>query len=126
MVGEPGDDVERVAHGVAAAALAYGFSVDPGNSAEGCEVDADCGGGYLCDTRKSPSVCVRPPIGVGEACQDHADCADFEATYCVTLMMGGCALECSVAEDCVPGDTCCDLSAVGLAKLCTPESLCPF
>jgi hypothetical protein len=95
---------------------------------EGCASDDDCEGGYLCDTRTRPSHCARPTIGLGDACETHEDCADKEATFCVTIMMGGCAIEGCSAPDvgCPPGYACCDLASFGLAVLCVPEGMCPF
>jgi len=94
----------------------------------GCENDDDCEGGYRCDARETPSYCARMPIGLGKPCSNDDDCADSEATYCVTLMMGGCAVEgCSPPDvGCPVGYACCDLSSVGLAVICVPEGLCPF
>lgn len=97
-------------------------------TATGCGGDDDCVGGYLCDDRESPSVCVRPPVGEGDACESDEDCEGKEASYCVTLMDAGCRVDGCTAPDvgCAPGTVCCDLESVGLAQLCVPEDLCPF
>ena len=93
-----------------------------------CESDGDCEGSYLCDARESPSVCARPPIGMGDACESDSDCEGKEATYCVTVMSGGCAVSgCSPPDEgCPPGSVCCDLESIGLTQLCVPEDLCPI
>jgi hypothetical protein len=94
----------------------------------GCEQDDDCAGGYLCDTRATESYCARPPVGLGKPCTGPADCEGLEASYCVTIMMGGCQVPgCSAPNlGCAPGYTCCDLSSVQMPTLCVPEGVCPF
>lgn len=93
----------------------------------GCEVPADCEGGYACDTAVSPSICRRPPLGLGKACTGPADCEGTEATYCDlafshTCMVQGCTLD---PDDCFVGSECCDLSAYGVVEpLCVPSGTC--
>lgn len=93
-----------------------------------CASTADCEGGYACDLARSPSVCVRPPVGLNAPCSSNDDCAGFEATYCETFqshqcMVKGCDLD---PDDCFEGYQCCDLVPLGFDDtLCVPEGSCP-
>lgn len=93
---------------------------------QNCTASAECGGGYACDTRVTPSVCRRPPIGAGKICTSATDCAGTEATSCDPVQKI-CVVEgCSVAENnCFVGMKCCDFSAYGAPKpVCAPEGSC--
>ena len=86
-----------------------------------CTSDADCTGGSACDLKVSPSICRKPPVGLGKTCSASSDCAGTEATFCDTVVTKACAVEgCSLAPDnCFPGYVCCDLSKYGIpTKLC--------
>jgi len=92
-----------------------------------CSDPGDCQGGFACDTESSPSVCRRPPLGLGKACESDADCAGGEATYCDAFVSRTCLVsDCSLtADDCFVGYACCDLSAFGVPQpLCVPEGTC--
>jgi hypothetical protein len=90
----------------------------------GCTSSADCSGGYACDTSTAPTVCKRPPTGLGKSCAGAADCAEGEATFCDTFQTHQCLVQnCSLSpNDCFVGWTCTDLSSLGLpVTLCVPE-----
>jgi hypothetical protein len=92
-----------------------------GSETSSCENDDDCTDGYVCNTKVSPSVCRKIPEGLGKACTGPADCEDTEATFCDVVVTKACTVEgCSLdPDDCLPGYTCCDLSAFGI-----PSTLC--
>lgn len=92
-----------------------------GGDTSSCETDDDCTEGYVCQTKLSPSVCVKVPDGLGKACTSTADCAGTEATFCDMVVTKACTVEgCSLdPDDCLPGYTCCDLSGFGI-----PTTLC--
>jgi hypothetical protein len=93
----------------------------PVDSAEACTSNSDCTGGDACDLKVSPSVCRKPPLGLGKACSTSSDCAGTEATFCDAVVTKACTVEgCSLAPDnCFPGYVCCDLSKFGIpTKLC--------
>jgi hypothetical protein len=92
----------------------------------GCESSADCEGGYACDTESEPTVCRRPPLGVGKSCSSDADCAGTEATFCDlvvsrTCLVQGCTVE---PNDCFEGYICCDLTPFVPAPICIPGASC--
>jgi len=92
-----------------------------------CASTDDCTGGYACDLSVTPSVCRRPPAGLGMSCTADADCAGTEATYCDTFQSHSCLVQgCSVAPDnCFTGWDCCDLSAFLVPQpICVPEGAC--
>lgn len=88
---------------------------------QGCTSNADCSGGYACDTKVSPAVCRKPPVGMGTACTSNDQCAGTEATFCDSVVTHACAVQgCSLSpDDCYPGYVCCDLSKYGM-----PITLC--
>lgn len=93
-----------------------------------CETDADCEGDYVCTTEAAPSYCRRPPTGVGQPCSSGEDCQEYEATYCEAFVSRICLVQgCSPeANDCFPGNDCCDLSGFGIqTTICVPEGECP-
>lgn len=93
----------------------------------GCS-EGECSGGYACDTSASPSVCRRPPNGLGKSCTSASDCAGTEATFCDTFMAHACLVaNCSLEpNNCFTGYECCDLSPFGVpAPLCVPTGACP-
>jgi hypothetical protein len=93
----------------------------------GCTSADDCTGGYACDATVTPSVCRRPPVGLGKSCASAADCAGTEATYCDTFQTQSCQVEgCSLApNNCFSGFECCDLSAFHVPQpLCVPQGAC--
>jgi hypothetical protein len=88
---------------------------------QGCTKDAECSGGYACDTKVSPPVCRKPPDGQGKACTTHDECTGTEATFC-NAFAKECAVQgCSLSpDDCYPGYTCCDLAKYGMSiTLCS-------
>lgn len=93
----------------------------------GCTSNAACGGGYACDTRQTPSVCVKLPTGVGETCASDADCAAFEAKHCETYLLKTCLVkDCGSPEvTCFAGSVCCDYSVIllPLSVCIQPENL---
>lgn len=94
----------------------------------GCAGPGDCQGGYACDTSDVPSVCRRPPLGQGRACQTSEDCADTEATYCDSFVTRSCLVQgCTLApNDCFTGTECCDLSGFNVPQpICVAEGMCP-
>ena len=95
----------------------------------GCASDDDCAGGYACNLTTTPSYCQRPPTGQTMACQSSADCAGYEASYCLTIMANACFVQCSLGgSDCFSGWECCDLPSLsfGVIKqpLCVPSGTC--
>ena len=93
----------------------------------GCTSADECTGGYACDATVTPSVCRRPPVGLGTSCASAADCAGTEATYCDTFKTHSCQVEgCSLApNDCFSGFECCDLSAFNVPQpLCVAQGEC--
>ena len=94
----------------------------------GCTGSEECPGDYACTDDGDQRYCKRPPTGQGTPCESAADCAEFEATYCETVLAHMCLVEgCTVSPDsCHEGWTCCDLSTLGLDEtLCVPEGQCP-
>lgn len=92
-------------------------------TSRGCTTSSDCSGGYACDTGVTPSVCRRPPLGLGKACSSEADCASGEATFCDTFQSHQCLVQgCTLTPDnCFVGWECEDLTSLGLAiTLCVP------
>ena len=85
-----------------------------------CTSSASCPGGYTCDTSGSPSYCIRPPTGLGNACSSPADCAGFEADYCgqSSCVVSGCAS----TVDCRDTYACCDYRALGAKDVCVPAT----
>jgi hypothetical protein len=92
----------------------------------GCESSADCEGGYACDTESDPTVCLRPPTGVGQSCSSDADCAGTEATFCDLVVSRTCLVQnCTVEpSDCFEGYICCDLTPFVPAPICIPGNSC--
>jgi hypothetical protein len=93
----------------------------------GCASSDDCTNGYACDLAVTPSVCRRPPAGLGMSCTSNADCAGTQATYCDTFQTHSCLVQgCSLAPDnCFTGYECCDLSAFMIPQpLCIPQGAC--
>jgi len=92
-----------------------------------CAGAEDCTGGYACDVSVTPSVCRRPPAGLGMSCTADADCAGTEATYCDTFVTHTCLVQgCNLTQDnCFIGFECCDLSSFGIAQpLCIAAGSC--
>jgi len=92
-----------------------------------CSSSDDCSGGYACDLTVSPSVCRRPPAGLGQSCESADDCAGGEATYCDAYMTHSCLVEnCTLSPDnCFDGYECCDLSGFGVpTPICVAEGSC--
>lgn len=93
----------------------------------GCASSSDCANGYGCSTAESPSVCLRPPSGMGQSCMTNADCAGTQATYCDTFVSHQCLVQgCTVTpNDCFVGWQCCDLSGFGVPQpICVPMGAC--
>lgn len=88
---------------------------------QGCTSSSECvGSGYWCDTSTSPSVCTRPPTGLGKSCMTSADCAGQEANTCaqMTCAVGGCA----TTVKCFADTVCCDFTAFGIGDICIPPT----
>jgi len=102
---------------------------------QGCSDDGDCDSGYACE-QGSPRYCSRPPTGQGQSCASDDDCADYEASFCESLVTMMCAVEgCkALGGACHGGFTCCDFSSVAPTldfSLCVPpdqlmDGACPF
>jgi hypothetical protein len=91
-----------------------------------CASSEDCPVGYACDTEAAPAYCKRPPVGQAAACQNQADCAEYEATFCEEQQGHVCLVQgCDGATQCFEGWQCCDLTAFGLPFVCVPEGECP-
>ena len=93
----------------------------------GCTGNADCTGGYACDTSGATAYCKRPPVGAGMSCTSNADCVGTEATYCDTFVQHACLVEgCAVSpNNCFSGTECCDLAAIGIPMpICIPAGAC--
>ncbi|HKO51129.1 MAG TPA: hypothetical protein VJV79_25645 [Polyangiaceae bacterium] len=93
----------------------------------GCASPEECKDGYACDASVTPSVCRRPPAGLGMSCTADVDCAGTEATYCDTFQSHSCLVQgCSLTPDnCFVGWECCDLSSFGVPQpLCIPQGAC--
>lgn len=90
----------------------------PGYCTSRCASELECSDGYACDVKTTPSVCRKPPQGLGKPCSSSSDCAGTEATFCDLVVTRSCVVEgCSLAvNDCFTGYACCDLSKYGLAK----------
>jgi hypothetical protein len=107
----------------------YGYcapdAASPGGycTASGCSASTGCEGDYACNGLGDPSFCERPPSGVGHACNSDDDCADFEASFCETVVAHQC-----LVHDCKPDPTrcygdwvCCDIGLIG-QSLCMPPT----
>jgi hypothetical protein len=91
-----------------------------------CSTSADCAGGFACDTEASPPYCKRPPVGQSTPCTSSADCADFEATFCVPVGNVCLVQGCGDGEiECFEGWVCCDLTRFGQPTTCVPDGECP-
>ncbi|MEQ8272811.1 MAG: hypothetical protein RMA76_42215 [Deltaproteobacteria bacterium] len=92
-----------------------------------CEVHEDCEDGAYCRPEGEAASCRAIPTGMGETCASHADCAAFEAAYCVpqgdVCLVSGCS---SDPDDCPPDWGCCGLSAFGFEDVCVPVGTCPL
>ncbi len=88
-----------------------------------CSASAECTNDYSCNLRGSPSFCERPPVGAGVSCQSSAECVDFEASYCETVLAHACLKnDCKADPDVCPGDwVCCDVQLIG-ESLCLPPA----
>lgn len=95
-------------------------------TATGCQSSAECGAGFVCDRSGSPSYCRRFYEGQKEKCASTADCARFDAKYCVE-QLGMCIVRDCLADGCDPDWTCFDLSQIlpGEPKVCAPNELIP-
>jgi hypothetical protein len=92
----------------------------------GCTSSAQCGPGFVCATGASPSYCRRLYEGQKQTCASTADCARFDAKYCV-VQLGQCIVRDCQADSCDPDWTCFDLSQLlaGEPKVCAPNELIP-
>ena len=93
----------------------------------GCAATADCPDGFACNTSGEPSVCERPPVGQGQTCETHADCAGTAATFCESLFTHQCLVQGCVDDgDCFGAWQCCDVRPLGVSTaLCVPAGECP-
>jgi hypothetical protein len=82
-----------------------------------CSATAPCEGGYACEL--STGICVRPPVGAGTACEEEADCAGTEATFCDMFVTHQCLVrDCTLKPDsCFPGTECCEVTDFGISDL---------
>lgn len=96
--------------------------VDLGTSGyctSGCDTTVDCPASYACNTSASPSYCQKPPLGLNAPCTSDADCATFEAKFCIPNLNVCTVSECTVSPNsCFPGHNCCDLSKYNHSNLC--------
>lgn len=89
----------------------------------GCTKTAECGGGFACDTKATPTVCTKLPTGLGTKCDSDSQCAGFEANDCETNVLNICMVSGCTSKDvtCFAGSVCCDYSALALPlSLCIP------
>jgi hypothetical protein len=98
-------------------------------TASGCLRNEDCGPGFVCNkgsTPSAPSYCRRFYEGQKEQCTSTADCARFDAKYCV-VQLGMCIVRDCLPDGCDPDWTCFDLSQIlpGEPKVCAPNELIP-
>jgi hypothetical protein len=91
----------------------------------GCTSAADCPTGWFCDLTLTPSVCRHPPTGEGTPCAAPADCAQFEASYCETMVSKSCLVSgCNPQlNNCDDAHLCCDFASFGLPSLCVDKVL---
>jgi hypothetical protein len=92
----------------------------------GCSTSADCSPGFVCNRSSSPSYCRRFYEGQKETCTSTADCARFDAQYCV-VQLNMCIVRDCEPDSCDPDWTCFDLSQIlpGEPKVCAPNELIP-
>jgi hypothetical protein len=91
-----------------------------------CTSNTDCPDTYACDNRVTPSVCRKPPEGMGKTCSSDTDCAGTEATLCNLFAQTCVVKDCNVTtNDCFPGYTCCDLSKIGVNATVCGQGACP-
>ena len=112
--------------------------------AAGCEIeDADrCGGGFTYEDGSCVPVDTDTgadtdepdaspdggdgPSGLGETCSGDADCAGYEADYCLIsygetegyCTVQGCAVD---PDDCPDGYGCCDFTIGGVPNFCAED-----
>lgn len=89
-----------------------------------CAAQEDCVGGYRCQEGEGAGYCRRPPLGLGEKCENDDDCAGGEATYCELLQTKTCVVPCSAGNTgaCFVGEVCCDFAV--FEPICVPAAAC--
>jgi len=104
--------------------MCVGTGSDSYCTSQGCSLPSECLGGYLCDTRITPSFCARPPSGLTYPCKTQQDCASYQASHCETVQGFICLIpNCNLTNDDCPATWhCCDFSA--LSGMGFPPSMC--
>jgi hypothetical protein len=104
--------------------LCHVTSGSSGYCTSSCNDDGDCSGGYRCQPDGADGFCRRPPLGYGESCQSHDDCASGEATFCELIQRNVCLVPCSEGntDGCFVGETCCNF--VVFEPICVPSAAC--
>jgi hypothetical protein len=94
-------------------------------TARDCATSADCPTDYGCDTTSVPSSCERPPLGLGQACDDSSQCEGFTASYCETVQARACLVnECKADPGKCHGDwVCCDIGLLSQSLCLPPDQL---
>jgi hypothetical protein len=120
----------RTCDGTPGACPDAGFShcyIEPGKTdgvctLVGCAHNGDCRDGWVCDRGQARSFC-REVSGHVAVCSSAADCAPYEASYCVefsgTCQVAHCALD--DPDACPSTWTCCDVTSIGGTL---PPTLC--
>lgn len=101
-------------------------------TADGCEKPASSATprppgptGGDAGTSETPSPAATAPDGLGAPCSTNEDCAGGDATFCDTLITGGCLVEgCDLGGSACPvGYECQDLSMFGAAgNVCVAQT----
>ncbi|MET0340549.1 MAG: hypothetical protein ABW252_06085 [Polyangiales bacterium] len=90
---------------------------------QGCTTASDCGYGFGCATAASPTHCRKPYTGQKAMCKSDADCAGYDAKYCLTILSVCIVVDCT-EHSCDPDWSCFDLSTqlAGLPKACVSNA----
>lgn len=97
-----------------------------------CESAADCPSPAGCAIDAEDPFCVPAPSGLDVACASSDECAEFDASYCETMLENKCKVQCKDEPGVCHGDfACCDYTSLIGAALCiSPGDLedgaCPF
>ena len=97
-----------------------------GNYCTSLNCEAGCDADFSCNLAASPSYCLRPPTGNGNACTSDADCAGKDANYCELFVSHTCLVNnCTASPDsCFTGSECCEFPGTPIPSLCLAEGLC--
>lgn len=97
-----------------------------------CETAADCPSPAGCEIDAAEPFCVPGPSGFDVPCTSTDECAEFDASYCETMLENKCKVTCKDDPGVCHGDfACCDYSSLIGAALCISprdleEGACPF